>query len=130
MNSYILENVSVAAGTLGPTNNDLPWNDVGTVYIGTQTGASAITGIVAPVVTATVSVIGSSDGQTTRRSLLVINDSSFSVTFNHQDVGSAAANRIITGSGAPGNLTIASGGNVTLTYDPQTSRWRVTAKMP
>lgn len=45
------------------------------------------------------------------------------LTLNNQDAGSAAANRIITGTGAA--LTMANNSSVVLQYDGAASRWRV-----
>ena len=54
----------------------------------------------------------------------VINDTPGTLTINHQDTGSTAANRINTGIG--GNYTSIVGGKVgCLVYDVSTSRWRL-----
>jgi hypothetical protein len=45
------------------------------------------------------------------------------VTFKHQDTGSAAANRIIAGTGA--DVSIVAGDRVLLFYDDTDDRWRL-----
>ena len=76
------------------------------------TGASAqtITGIA-----------GGVDG----RILTLVNAAGQSATLANNNVGSAAANRITTGTGS--DLTLAAGGAITLVYDSGASLWRITS---
>lgn len=62
-------------------------------------------------------------GGRTGRSLVIHNVGSGTLTFNHQDSNSTAANRIITPSSAA--FTIAAGQTALLFYDGASSRWRV-----
>jgi len=89
------------------TNNDVNFGSTSLVRL---TGASAqsITGIA-----------GGTDG----RVLTIINAGSQTATLANQSASSAAANRIITGTGA--NLTLASDASINLVYDSGASRWRV-----
>jgi len=54
--------------------------------------------------------------------LLIVNTGA-TLTLNNQDSGSAAANRIITGTG--GAITLTAGQSLTMQYDGNASRWRV-----
>lgn len=71
-------------------------------------GAVNVTGIVA-----------SSNG----RDVEIVNHGANVITFTNQDVLSAAANRIITGTGAA--IALAQDQWIMLKYDPVTVRWRV-----
>lgn len=56
---------------------------------------------------------------------LVVNVGSNDLVLQNQNAGSAAANRIITGTGA--DLTLGADGAALLLYDGTTARWRVVA---
>lgn len=60
------------------------------------------------------------------RRLLVINVGSNAIVLKNQDSASAAANRIITGTG--GDITLSSDDTALLWYDSETSRWRIIAQ--
>lgn len=55
--------------------------------------------------------------------LYITNISAFTLTLNHQDAASTAANRIIGIAGA--NTNVAAGQNTCLIYDTTTNRWRI-----
>ena len=57
------------------------------------------------------------------RILTIINAAAQALAINNEDVGSTAANRILTGTG--GNISVAAGSSTTLIYDSGASRWRV-----
>ena len=90
--------------------NDYPCGGKGSLLLATD-ASRTITGL-----------DGAGDGQF----LLVVNVGSYDLVLAHQSSSSAAENRIITGP-AGAALTIPPAGNVTLWYDANNARWRVTA---
>lgn len=60
---------------------------------------------------------------TTSKCLILVNVGSFDVVLSNESISSAAANRIITGTG--GALTLIPNGRATLWYDQTSQRWRV-----
>lgn len=71
-----------------------------------------VTGILAP----------GTDQRTLR---IIMNVGSFNIVLTNEDANSAAANRIITGTGA--SVTLTPDDTATLWYDHDTDRWRITA---
>lgn len=74
--------------------------------------ARNVTGIVAP---------GLSLGSSLKRT--IINVGAQNITLQNQNAGSAAGNRIITGTGA--DVVLAADDTAFLLYDPVTARWRI-----
>jgi hypothetical protein len=64
-------------------------------------------------------------GGTDGRILYIVNVGANNLTFANEDVGSVAANRIITGHVAP--LTVGADEAITFMYDGTTARWRTMA---
>lgn len=108
-----VSNAFALAGTLSPTwaaqQDDLDVGNV-TVVRATLTGAQTLTGL--------------ANGAAGRQLIIVNIDASDALTLANENVASAAANRILTGTGA--NMSVGAGQTVTLTYDAVASRWRVT----
>lgn len=73
---------------------------------------------------ATISIRGIANG-TQGRFLTIINVGLNIIDYEHQDVGSAAANRILTSTAA--RIRSNAGTTVTFYYDSTTARWRDTA---
>ena len=105
--------ISPAAIGAGPTNNYAPANVDGAEQIRQATSAPAVvTGIA-------VSAAARGEG----RSLIVTNISANTLTLNHEDAASLAANRFsLPGAVA---LVIPANGSASLRYDSASSRWRV-----
>jgi Chaperone of endosialidase len=104
--------IATKAGTTYTTPgsaNDVAFANASYIRLDTSGVAQTITGIANGV-----------DGK-----LLTLSnaDASLAVTLSSQSTGSAAANRIVTGTGS--DLTIAAGASVNLIYDATDSRWRV-----
>jgi hypothetical protein len=70
-----------------------------------------------------VDVTGIADGSGIDRHLWLVNVGTFPITLKNQDVSSAAANRIITGTGA--DLVMGADAAVHAYYDDITNRWRI-----
>jgi hypothetical protein len=70
-----------------------------------------------------VDVTGIADGSGIDRHLWLVNVGTFAITLKNQDVSSAAANRIITGTGA--DLVMGADAAVHAYYDDITNRWRI-----
>lgn len=66
------------------------------------------------------------DGAGDSQFLLIVNVGSQDLILAHESSSSAAENRIVTGP-AGSSLTVPAAGNVTLWYDANSARWRVTA---
>jgi len=64
-------------------------------------------------------IAGGVDG----RSIVIINIGSFGIGLLNQNAGSAAANRIITGTGT--GVTLVTDDTAMLVYDNTTQRWRI-----
>jgi hypothetical protein len=75
--------------------------------------------------TAPFTITGFTNGQNGRL-LNLYNATAYNMTLAHQ-TGSAAANQIITGTGA--NMVIGAGGTITLQYNPTLSKWVCTASV-
>jgi hypothetical protein len=112
--NVLLENPCVASAvTSTPSNNDMAWQDYGTV-VPTLTGATGwnLTGIQAPV--------------DNRPPLLILNGTGQNMTIKHNSGGSLPANKILHGSLAGGSdLIINDGGTATLVYDRINNVWKV-----
>lgn len=67
-------------------------------------------------------ITGIAAGKSGQR-IILVNVGSFSITLSNQDVLSAAANRIITGTGA--SVVLAADDAAELLYDDTTARWRI-----
>lgn len=59
---------------------------------------------------------------TNGKHLIIVNVGAFTITFKHQDVASAAANRIISATGA--DIPLTPNGYLELVYDDIDARWR------
>lgn len=68
-------------------------------------------------------ITGLSASQVEGRKILITNDGAFTITLNHEDANSTAANRFDLG--ADNNLAIEAGATALLSYDGTASRWRV-----
>ncbi len=103
-------NVSTLKGADYPTTGSQ--NDVnfgtGSLFSYTGAGTATFTGIA---------------GGTNGRFIHIINNSASNITFTNEDTNSAAANRIITGSG--GSIMIPPDLSIGLQYDSNVSRWRI-----
>ena len=122
--------VTATVVTSPASNHNVPWHNVNVAHIGVLSAGATFTGFNAPIVTELVDVLvdGALDGKVVRRALTIFNRSGQTLTFTHQDVGSLAANRIITGSGAsPGAATVNDGGVIELLYNPIDARWAIIA---
>ena len=103
-----------AAATIGSTNNDYNPGTGSFFRITASTNPTNITGIA-----------GGADG----RLIYIVNVSAANaLVLQNENVGSAVANRIITGSGA--DVSLAANGVATLLYDASSSRWRIVAVRP
>lgn len=89
--------------------------DVTTVRLTGNAANTVITGFVAPLA---VPVGGVAAGQLK----ILINIAAPTITINHQDAGSTAANRVITSTGLAVVLTLDD--SIILWYDSTTARWR------
>ncbi len=102
--------VAVSPGALAAGNTD-DYAGIGTYGVarltGDGAGTSTIRGIVAPL---------------DARMLTIVNISAFNITFNNQDGGSAAANRIQTSTGAA--VVLGQNDTMTLWYDLTSAYWR------
>lgn len=92
------------------TTNDAPFGNTSLVRL---TGVNpTISGIA-----------GGTDGKI----LTIMNVSGTSATFQNQNLGSAASNRIITGTG--GDLALGADSSVNLQYDSGAARWRIISSL-
>jgi hypothetical protein len=98
----------VAPAAIGANQNDYAGHSDAVVALLSSTGIFNFTGF-------TGGVVG--------RLLIVINSGASQFNLMHQDVLSAAANRMITDTGA--GVAVGVGGIALLVYDANASRWRV-----
>ncbi|SFD06810.1 hypothetical protein SAMN05518672_101309 [Chitinophaga sp. CF118] len=101
-----------AAGSGGPTINNMVIGSASFIRITGPTAGFTITGIVAGV-----------DGQM----VTLYNTTSNSMTISNLNASSSAANMIITCASGAGNISTTGAGTVTLVYSGTDARWVVTA---
>lgn len=77
---------------------------------------------------ASTTLTGLANGTDGRHLIITSINSVFNIVISNENASSAAANRIITGTG--GTITLAQDESAILIYDSVTSRWRVVARQP
>lgn len=108
------ESTTSPAALAAGNNNDMAFTFHDNFRItGDAGGTSVITGIVAP-----------GSGAPLSRKIRVVNVGAAAFNLGHQNAGSAAANRIISPTGA--NVPLATDDAAELIYDDTTDRWRIT----
>ena len=99
---------AITPAQIGANQNDYNPGTTGTFYRVSSGASWNVTGLA-----------NGADG----RLMILANVGAFNIVLTHQDVASAAANRIITPTAA--SLTLAANQNVILIYDSTTARWRI-----
>lgn len=103
--------ISTPAEITGNLNNYDLGGTAATLYRISSDASRNITGILAP------------GGNLAVKKILLVNVGANDIVLQNENVGSTAANRIITGTGA--DLTVAADATEELYYDSTSSRWRI-----